>query len=238
MSNLDMQVPRLQPKRSMELDHHLQQAQAWLAVADRSKNTAVLCYAAFEIRLAVERICMEYYIKLVGSVKAKANPNGLNFKAMKAQIFENAGNNKQIIDSFEFTRALLRVLNIAAKAPTPDMGRLSAIWHDCSEACHVFWNCGAATGKWPSSYTPQSDLEAYIAELEVFTDATATWMRVQDASFEALQVKFTAERMSDEELKHELSKNGAFAVIERSDGTKQFVGTPIPPRQPGSEDDV
>jgi hypothetical protein len=217
----------LELARSGNLGHHLSQARAWLDVSDDGKHAVPLCYAAFEIRLFVERICMQYYATLVG---LKTDPYTLGyFDRMKNEIFNLAGHQKTIDQQFEFARAMLKILKIPASMPTPNLGRLSAIWHDCSDPCHIFWNMAAATGVEYPKYDPFSDLTGYASELDVYVGATAYWMQTSDARLDDIRARFKGGADGEEELRKYFAKTGLNAEFVPTEGAMpQPVGTPIP----------
>lgn len=231
-----MHIPKLSLDRSLDLGHHLSQAKAWLGASGGGAHSAAISYAAFEVRLAAERICLQYYVKIVGSKEVKGKPGDMRFRRMKEKIYATAGHQGEIDKQFEFMRAMFRVLGIEIAAPTPNLGRLSAIWNDCSEACHVFWNVGSTTNSLPPEYRPHDDLASYVEELEQFASATATWMRIQDAEFETLRLQHANGTLSDEDLRDALAERGAFAAVTR-DGKTQVAGKPIAPKASSSEED-
>lgn len=233
-----MHVPRLSLDRAFDIGHHVAQARAWLDASDNGRHAAAISYAAFEVRLAAERVCMQYYVKLVDSKEAKASPSDLRFRRMKERIFATVGHQKRINKQFDFLRALLRLLRVEATAPTPDLNRLTAIWDDCSEACHVFWNLASATNPPRPDYKLHDDLAQYIDELGAYTAATAWWMHIHEPSMELLCERYAAGDLDDEGLRSELGKKGAFATYVARDGRSQVFGTPIAPQDGGDASDV
>lgn len=150
-----MELPLVVSVRSMDLKHHLEQAKAWLSVCDGGKNTSYLSYAAFELRLAAERLVLQYWADL--------HPNGIedkdlrdirSFKSIQARIYELGGNQKEIDALFSFYQILMRLLQIPSKIVTPNIGRLQRHWHDCSELCHISWSI--------ASYDTSAQQEQYL----------------------------------------------------------------------------
>ena len=48
-----------------ELAHHDRQGVAWMSASGAGENTAALSHAAFELRLAVERLAAHYWATLL-----------------------------------------------------------------------------------------------------------------------------------------------------------------------------
>ncbi len=215
--------------RNIEMNHFISQARGWLEQSEEGKHSVAISYAAFEIRLAVERICMQYYVKLIGAKEAKASSNELgSFKKMKAKIFSVAGHQKEINKQFEFTRCLLKALNINAVVPTPDLGRLSAIWHDCSEACHIFWNVAEATEYERGEYKPYTDLVAYADELEQIANSTVAWLNSITPQMRVLMDKLEGMEDCEKLIRKHFSKEGLWAKFEPADGSPGYlIGDPI-----------
>ena len=54
----------ISPVRAMNIEHHLEQASVWLSSCEKGANTTFLSYAAFELRLATERLALQYWSSL------------------------------------------------------------------------------------------------------------------------------------------------------------------------------
>src|SRR5438105_15864899 len=50
--------------RRAELGYHLAEGSAWLSASDAGANSTQLSYAAFELRLEIERIAFEFFLRL------------------------------------------------------------------------------------------------------------------------------------------------------------------------------
>lgn len=173
---------------------------------------------------------MQYYIKLSGLEDENLDPNTLSsFKKMKNKIFSLAGYQNEINREFEITRVLMEFLNIPVEIHTPNLGRLSAIWHDCSEPCHIFWNMAAAANIEESDYDPYSDLLNYAKELGVFAEATVHWVRIRDAGLNETFKSFDGDPDCKAKIRKHFEKIGLYAEVIPNDGSKPYlVGTPIP----------
>jgi hypothetical protein len=51
--------------RTPDLRHHVAQGSAWLAQSEEGTSTVALSYAAFEFRLAIERLGILYWAQLL-----------------------------------------------------------------------------------------------------------------------------------------------------------------------------
>ena len=47
------------------LPHHVQQAEGWLQKSDCGSKTAAISYAALELRYAIERLAVYYWVSLL-----------------------------------------------------------------------------------------------------------------------------------------------------------------------------
>jgi hypothetical protein len=97
-------MPPVSLARHPGLDHHVAEARAWLALADRGKASTPLAYAAFELRLAIERILLQYVYS--------SDPDGftsevlrLTGKQLENKIYSMAGHQAEI-------NARIRVMEI------------------------------------------------------------------------------------------------------------------------------
>jgi hypothetical protein len=221
--------------RQLGMMHFVSQARAWLERSEEGRHAIPLSYAAFELRLAVERICMEYYVKILGSEESKKNQHELgSFKKMKARIFSVAGHQSEINKHFEFTRCIFEALRIEVPVSTPNLGRLSAIWHECSEPCHIFWNIAesrevfdAVTVEDPK-YTPYADLVGYAEELASIASSTITWMQVMNPDLVKLMKALEPTENCAQAVRDHFANEGLHAVFHPGDGSPSFsVGTAI-----------
>jgi hypothetical protein len=217
--------------RSVELTHHIKQAVRWLELSELGEKSTPLSYAAFEIRLATERLCMEYYFNLVSAQGEKPDSNVImSFKKMKNKIFGMAGYQKEINKQFEITRVIMKIMNIEIDIPTPNFGRFSAIWHDCSEGCHIFWNVAEAVGLEDSGHDPYSDLTGYAEELAGYAKAAGTWLQVRDSNLNDVIKGCDDAEDYEETLRVHFEKIGVHAVYLPADGNESVaIGTPIEP---------
>lgn len=159
---------------------------------------------------------------------------------MKNKIFDIAGYQNEINKQFEITKVLLELLNIPVVIHTPNLGRLSAIWHDCSEACHIFWNMTAETAKKEHpDYDPYSDLVKYTDELSLFTEAAVYWVRIRDAGLNEMFDGFDGSLDHKERIKKHFEEIGLYAEFIQNDGMKRCaVGTPITPKNTSNPTNV
>jgi len=64
----------------------IEEGKAWLEIANRGKNTTALSYAAFEFRLAIERIVLQYWSALApGGVEEITFQSTRSYKSIKNQ---------------------------------------------------------------------------------------------------------------------------------------------------------
>ena len=122
------------------LPHHVQQGEGWLTKSDEGKKSAALSYAALELRYAIERLAVYYWVTLLNRPLTHAEAESLGtYKKLERRIYDLAGHQKAIDGHFAFMRAVMGVLKIPNELPTPHLGKLSEHWQTCSEICHVGW---------------------------------------------------------------------------------------------------
>ena len=129
--------------RTPHLVHHVAQGSEWLAQADRGVNTVALSYAAFEFRLAIERLGVLYWAQLLDRPLEEQEIRS-SFKRAEQAIYRLAGHQKEIEGPFAFIRVVFRALKIDREIVTPRLGQLSKYWHQCSELCHIGWSFNSA----------------------------------------------------------------------------------------------
>jgi hypothetical protein len=218
-------------KRSPELRHHVLQGIAWLAESAGGANTTALSYAAFEFRLAIERIGLQYWIQLMPQkIEEKDLRDLRKFKRIEKRIYDLAGHQQEIDKHFEFSRVLLKLLKIEEQLPTPKLSLLSKYWAECSELCHIAWSLNSNDAQLAAdSHAFLTTIGAFLAE-QVNGLVACAWLRVADPDFDLLRKKFIAGQASAEDVQSYLEKVGIWAVIKYNDGRpNEFMGEAIPP---------
>ena len=108
--------------RTNDLKHHVTQGSTWLAQSSGGANTVALSYAAFEFRLAIERLGVHYWSDLLSRPLEDEDIRGLpSFKRIENRIYELGGHQKDIDGHFEFMRVVLRILKIDRTIATPKL---------------------------------------------------------------------------------------------------------------------
>lgn len=225
ISNLPLAIELV---RSPSLNHHVSQGSAWLVASAEGANTAALAYAAFELRLAIERIGLQYWMDLLGpSIQTSDFKDLRSFKAIENRIYELAGHQQEINGHFRFARVLLQHLKIDSPLPTPRLGELSKRWHECSELCHIAWTLAA-------THRPMT-IEAHQAlrEIEALVKEHVgglIWPSITDPELLALRSRFISGNADENDVLNYLKKTGSYAVYKPNDGSPAtFVGKAIPP---------
>lgn len=227
MSNLPV---NLQLVRSAGLRHHVSQGSAWLAASSDGINTAALSYSAFEFRLAIERIGLQYWKDLLGSsIQASDFKDLRSFKTLENRIYELAGHQKQIDDHFRFVRVLLRHLQIDNPLPTPNLAALSKRWHECSELCHIAWTLAAMH---PPAVAAAHQALRETEELLEQHVGGLIWPSIIEPDFLALRSRFIAGDADESDVLDYLKQKGVYAVYKPNDGSPaSFVGQAITPEK-------
>ena len=222
------------PIRTLELGHHLLQAGVWLSKSEEGVNTSYLSYAAFELRLATERLALQYWAALQPDGIPEKNFKDLkSFKGIENRIYELGGHQKEIDALFSFHAIVLEMIGIHPPI-TPNVGRLKKHWHACSELCHVAWSV--------VSGNPDVQKETYVLLVEVceelggFISGAVGWPYVKNAAFFELKERFIAGKASSDDVRSYVKKIGAWAkFIPNNGGPAFFVGKPVPPDNGGTD---
>ncbi|MBN4048918.1 hypothetical protein JYU00_02030, partial [bacterium AH-315-N22] len=76
-------------KRNTAINYHFEEGKSWLANSKRGKQCTALSYAAFEFRLAIERIIFQYWYTINGNDINTENINDVrSFKRMQSKIYK------------------------------------------------------------------------------------------------------------------------------------------------------
>lgn len=219
-------------ERHRDIGYHLAEAEAWLSASGAGKHTTLLSYAAFEMRIEIERVALE----LLGRIQGDDALNDLGrtarqFDRMERAVYELEGHQRELGKKVSFGNLMLSALQIDYRIPEVNLGRLRAGWHKCSELCHVTWSLrvdspgGIELGE--EFFVEMAALQRYLREL---VSHGITWLRVADASFGALQDQYVRGEASDDDVQAWFEERGIWSKITRPDGSSEFIGTPVPPR--------
>lgn len=217
--------------RSADLRHHFDEGTKWLNASDQGENTIALAYAAFEYRLAVERIALHHWRDILGRSPTRQEVEKLrSFKAVEQQIYDMAGNQKEINLHFDFMGVVFDLMEIAAPPVPPNFGKLANAWHECSELCHVTWTFTSSVAEARS---------VALAKLENIRDLLSPqvefkfgWLNISDPAFMALRDKFVAGTADRGDIEAYLKKTGLWAKRVYNDGRpSDFVGKAVPPEE-------
>lgn len=223
-------MPPLSLQRKPALNYHYEEGRAWLENSAVGANTTALSYAAFEFRLAIERIGLQYWNALIpDGLEVNDLREARSFKRIENRIYQLAGHQKEIDMRFEFGRIVLALLKIDLLLVTPNLRQLSRFWHECSEVCHVAWSLASLNREFAKkSYEA---LEAICEFLREQVNGLLTWGTVVDSPFRELEAKFVAGQATAEDVRRHLEERGVWARIEYNDGRPSaFIGEAIPPR--------
>lgn len=208
------------------------QGAAWLADSAGGTNTAALSYAAFELRLAIERLAVHYWVELLGRKLEEHDLRDIeSFKKIEGRIYELGGHQNQINLHFEFMRVVLNFIKINWNLPTPNIGQLSRHWHACSELCHIGWSlaCGDSQLRVDTFETLKEIHDSLASQV----NGLVTWPAVHDGTFADLRNRFVSGHANPNDVRAYFEKTGVWARVEYKDGrTPEFVGDPIPPSGP------
>lgn len=222
-------TPPLSHTRRVDLSYHLAEAKAWLDTVAAPTDSTAIAYAAFELRLAIERIGLEYYRRIRGNVLDESDLSTLaSFKRMENRIYELEGHQQVLDAKLEFMSIVMRAMQAPVVLARPNLGRLSRHWHECSDLCHVTWTLSAATNPQLTLQSKEQlvTIHAYILSL---TESLVSWPVIHDPAFAALRDEFVAGRATESDVMAYLKKVGIWARLMRPGQPSEFVGTAIPP---------
>lgn len=216
-------------QHQVDLAHHVRQGEAWLSQCAGGDNTAALSYAAFELRFAVERLALHYWVILLNREPETDDLRDLqSFKRIERRIYELGGHQQEINRHFEFIRIIIDELKITMPLHTPKIGALSNYWHRCSEFCHIAWPL--------SSSVPEGRAAALAALTEIaasLSDQVQSlgWPIIHHPDYIDLRNRFISNQATSEDVVTLVQRTGIYAVIEPTDGTAPHsVGESIPPK--------
>ncbi len=216
-------------KRHPAVNYHYEEGKAWLKQSKRGKRCTALSYAAFEFRLAIERIVFQYWFTINNNELNESNIKDVrSYKRMQNKIFQLGGNQKQIKKHFEFMQLILDNLKIDTKLVIPDLGKLHNHYDSCSELCHVTWTITPKDRKFQKQVF--SELEYIESTLSSYTKGLTSFPTIADENFREVQKKFISEEIGSSDVLKYLQKIGVWAVKSDNKGkNREFVGIPIEP---------
>ena len=218
--------------RSRQIGYHCSEAELWLAASNAGAHTTPLSYAAFELRLEIERIAVEFLVRIRGD---KLLPEDLpaltKFRRLEGRIYDLIGHQRIIDRKVAFINVMLAALKIDQRVQRINVGELKEAWHDCSRLCHVEWSLVAdspmSSAVAAEAYEVISDIQRRIRNI---LDTGVTWFKLADESFAELQERYVSEEVDDEYVRSWFAERGLYGTIKSPDGTTSFAGVPIPPR--------
>lgn len=211
-----------------DLEHHAFQAEAWLGSSANGENTAALSYAALELRYATERLLVHYWATLLNRpLKGSDFDKIKSFQGLQAEIYELGGHQREINAHFEFMRIFFGAIKFDAPVVTPHIGKLTSLWHTCSEVCHIAWVLACTV--------PELRAETFKAlsdgvELVHTLASSLGWPMPKDREFSDLRRRFVAGEATEDDVLAYMKRVGVWAKVEYPDGRpSEFVGEAIPP---------
>jgi hypothetical protein len=224
--------PPLSPHRHLGLDYHVAEAEAWLEASASGSKTTHLSYAAFELRLAVERMLFQY---LVGIAPDQMAPEMLRLKAKQVEqrIYQLGGHQKSIDARFRFVEIMFDLLGEPDTLARPNIGKLTSYWHDCSELCHVAWTFGSERLGLEAQRAVYEQLRAIADQMRSLVTQVVAWPRLGAPWVDELQEQFARGDVTEEEVRVRLHDVGLRARIEYRDGESELFGEAVPPPAPG-----
>lgn len=225
-----MPPAQIAPMRHTTLDHHVSQGAAWLSLSNQGRNTALLSYAAFEFRLAIEHIMLFHWFAETNAADRLGNLGDLSsFRKMRDRIRKIRGNRKFLWRTRKFTLLLLQTLKVDTKFYLPDFGELERSYQRCSDLCHIEWTVFSTNEEIQATYyeyvTDAKDLcERSIGGLfSLIRDGDS-------AEFSKLKQQYLEEQIGDEDVVEYVRKCGIWAKVTYNDGrVSEFTGIAVPP---------
>ncbi len=216
--------------RDVSVHYHIAEGTRWLEGARERVSTTRLAYAAFEYRLAIERIVFEYFYRLKGSEFSAEDWRAVStYARLERRIYDLAGHQRDIDRHIAFFSTVLDAMKVPLTLARPNFGRLKRAWHDCSELCHLPWTLASQA---PDAFTAALSEIAEVGEylVELMKDTIAWPAMGQDATYFAdLRRRFLAGEAMEDDVRASLAQTGVWGRLVVKDGTASFVGETIPP---------
>lgn len=115
-----------------------------MAASSNGEHTTLLSYAAFELRLEIERVALELLARMQRLTAEDWNTLQ-SFGKMEARIYQLEGHQRHIDRKIELSNVMLEALQVDWRLQPINLGELRRAWHECSELCHITWSLIAAT---------------------------------------------------------------------------------------------
>lgn len=216
--------------RHHAVNYHFEEGKAWLKESKRGKRCTALSYAAFEFRLAIERIIFQYWYTINNNELKEDNIKDVrSFKRMQNKIYTLGGVQKTINKHFEFVQILLDSLQTGDKLIPPDLGKLHKSWDTCSELCHITWTIAPKDLKLKRNIF--YELEEIHNLLSSYTSGLTSWPQVVDENLKKVQHQFIDGEISENDVRKYLSEIGLWALQTDHNNKRKFVGEPIEPNK-------
>ena len=210
--------------REGSLSFHHRQGQAWLLGSAQGKHSTPVAYAAFEFRLALERIALEFLVRVQGVDQTKAELLKLrSFKSVEKRIYRVAGHQREIDRGIQFMNLVLGMAGAKFTLAQVDVGRLSKYWHECSDFCHIYFTIASVAANEDlvaSEYSLLREVDEYLNQV---TSSIVSWSQPKEPWFRELQQGFISGRIGESEITAKLTETGIWGLYTAPDGTNTFV---------------
>lgn len=215
--------------RTPQIGYHIAEAEAWLAASEAGKQTTLLAYAALELRLEAERVALELLIH-VGRDRMSSDTIlevARSFRHAGEKIYELEGHQRMIDRKVAFSNILTQAINAPHLVQAVNVGRLRAIWHGCSELCHIMWSFAAEAPD--SGANAFSELSGFAGELRSIVDAGISWMSPGEGAVLELRDAFVRGTIGEAEVRAWIERVGLWGSIVGPDGRMNAVLGAVPP---------
>ena len=170
---MDEILKSLKGKRENSAGYHCMLGQKWRRFGEHDKNHNALVYAAFEFRLAIERIVFELYalIRSLKDIPDDEVDKYENITNLITYIMEIVESQKNLYRLLKFNSIWFHeVIPYPSEISIPDISVLKKYWHGLSDYCHMQIK---PTATWESpdwinkSYSLLNEVEKYLWEITV-----------------------------------------------------------------------
>lgn len=219
----------LSSTRSPQIGYHVSEAAAWLASSAEGQHTTQLAYAAFELRLEAERIALELVLHM-GHGRLSDEELGQvvrSFRHAGDKIYRLEGHQLAINRKATFWNLFTEAIKAPHRVQAVNVGRLRAIWHGCSELCHIAWTMVATDPE--SGREVFEELTGFARDLRLIVQAGVSWMKPGEGPVLELQEKFVRGEVDEDAVRAWISREGAWAHVTHPDERAEFVGEAIVP---------
>lgn len=207
---MDELLKSLKGKRGNSAGYHCALGRKWRKYGEPDKNQNALVYAAFEFRLAIERIVFELHA-LIRSLREIPDKDVDKYESITNNItymMEIVLNQKNLYRLLKFNSIWFHEVSpIRGELSVPDIKILKKYWHGLSDYCHMQIKPDATweSPDWVTkAYLYLNDVENYLWEIKVKNHFGFPQINTWPQEVQDLLDKYVREEIDDAGVKTRL----------------------------------